>query len=72
VVLDRNRLHLTRFGDYDAEAAQTWETVVRYLSDPSDETFNCGIWFNAQLVGRVATGQGLAAVDARHHDVKMW
>ena len=24
-VLDRNRLHLTRFGDYSAEAAQPWE-----------------------------------------------
>jgi RimJ/RimL family protein N-acetyltransferase len=50
-VLDRNRAHLSRHGDYQDEAAATPEWVVDHLCRPAPDRF--GIWLGEQLIGRV-------------------
>ena len=50
-VLDRNRAHLSRHGDYRAEAAATAEWVAEHLAQPVPDRF--GIRLGDDLIGRV-------------------
>lgn len=50
-VLDRNRAHLSRHGDYQDEANATEAWVAEHLTHPAPDRF--GIWLDEHLVGRV-------------------
>ncbi|MBF6331425.1 GNAT family N-acetyltransferase [Nocardia transvalensis] len=67
-VLDRNREHLSRFGDYQQEKAATPEWVVGYFSDPPDGNIRYGIRYGEQLVGRV----DLNPVDPPRYGIGYW
>jgi ribosomal-protein-serine acetyltransferase len=50
-VLDRNRAHLSHYGDYQDEANATPAWVTDHLSHPAPDRF--GIWLDQHLIGRV-------------------
>ena len=50
-VLDRNRDHLSRYGDYQDEANATPAWAVDHLAQSASDRF--GIWQNHLLIGRV-------------------
>jgi ribosomal-protein-serine acetyltransferase len=50
-ILDANRAHLSRHGDYQDEANATAAWVTDHLSGPAADRF--GIWLNHRLIGRV-------------------
>jgi RimJ/RimL family protein N-acetyltransferase len=45
--------HLTRHGDYEAEAAQTRDETRGYFENPWDDNLRFGIWVDGALVGRI-------------------
>lgn len=49
-VLDRNRAHLSRHGDYQDEADATLEWATDHLSRPVPDRY--GIWLGHRLIGR--------------------
>jgi RimJ/RimL family protein N-acetyltransferase len=49
-VLDRNRAHLSRYGDYQDEANATPQWATDHLSQPAPDRF--GIWLDHHLIGR--------------------
>jgi RimJ/RimL family protein N-acetyltransferase len=51
-LLDRNRLHLTQFGNYQAEGKATLAWVKRSLRRPGGG-LRFGLWYSGQLVGRI-------------------
>lgn len=51
-LIDRNREHLTRFGDYEDEKNATLEWVVESLASRADENVRFGIWRAGDLIGR--------------------
>ena len=52
-LIDRNRLHLTRHGDYSGMATISAAQVQASLVTPSDDNTRFGIWLDGRLVGRV-------------------
>jgi RimJ/RimL family protein N-acetyltransferase/8-oxo-dGTP pyrophosphatase MutT (NUDIX family) len=52
-LIDRNRLHLTRHGDYSGMATITSAQVQASLATPTDDNTRFGIWLDDRLVGRV-------------------
>ncbi|MFJ6481977.1 MULTISPECIES: GNAT family N-acetyltransferase [unclassified Streptomyces] len=52
-LIDRNREHLTRHGDYEALAASDYETARAELLDAPDPSLRCGILLRGSLIGRV-------------------
>ena len=52
-LIDRNRLHLTRHGDYAGMATITPAQVQASLATPTDDNARLGIWLDGCLVGRV-------------------
>src|SRR5690349_12991432 len=50
-VLDRNRAHLSHYGDYQDEANATPAWATDHLSRPAPDRF--GIWLDHHLIGRV-------------------
>ncbi|MEO7034613.1 MAG: GNAT family protein [Polyangiaceae bacterium] len=51
-VLDRNRVHLTQFGNYRAEGRATAAWVRRSLARRS-VGLRFGLWYSGELVGRI-------------------
>ena len=52
-LIDRNRAHLNRFGDYTFERDATAENIRAYFDEPWDNNVRLGIWSDGHLVGRV-------------------
>ncbi len=52
-VIDRNRDHLSRFGDYQDEKTATLVWVQRHLANPPENNLRFGIWRDSVLIGRV-------------------
>ncbi|HVL07339.1 MAG TPA: GNAT family N-acetyltransferase [Acidimicrobiales bacterium] len=52
-LIDRNRLHLTRHGDYSGMATISAAQVQASLVAPGDDNTRFGIWLDGRLVGRV-------------------
>lgn len=52
-VIDRNRAHLHRLGDYRFPQEYSADDVQRKLSDASDEKLRYGIWVGGRLSGRI-------------------
>ena len=50
-LIDRNRVHLTRFGNYPAEGRASLLWVKRSLSRPRDG-LRFGLWLSGALIGR--------------------
>ncbi|HEX6686527.1 MAG TPA: GNAT family N-acetyltransferase [Candidatus Limnocylindrales bacterium] len=50
-ILDGNREHLSRYGDYPDEADATIAWVADHLSRPAPDRY--GIWLGRRLIGRV-------------------
>lgn len=50
-ILDRNRAHLSRYGDYQDEANATPAWATDHLGRPAPDRF--GIWLDHHLIGRV-------------------
>jgi RimJ/RimL family protein N-acetyltransferase len=51
-LLDRNRAHLTQFGNYQAEGKATLAWVKRSLKRPAAR-MRFGLWYSGELVGRI-------------------
>jgi RimJ/RimL family protein N-acetyltransferase len=51
-LLDRNRAHLTQFGNYQAEGKATLAWVKRSLKRPA-AGLRFGLWYSGELVGRI-------------------
>jgi RimJ/RimL family protein N-acetyltransferase len=67
-LLDRNRDHFRRFGDYTEEINATREWVASYFDDPPDGNTRFGIWLRGQLIGRV----DLNPVDPPRYGIGYW
>lgn len=52
-LVDRNRGHLTRHGDYLDLGEATPESVAADLTDPEHRNARFGVWLGEQLIGRV-------------------
>lgn len=52
-LVDRNRTHLTRHGDYEDLGTATYESVLSDLRDDPDNAARFGIRLNGTLIGRV-------------------
>ena len=52
-LVDQNRAHLSRHGDYAAERDATPAWVAGYFADPPDSNTRFGIWYDEILIGRV-------------------
>lgn len=52
-LVDRNRNHLTKHGDYADLGEATPEWVTQNLSDPDDKNAKFGVWLDGTLIGRV-------------------
>ena len=52
-VVDRNRQHLSKYGDYPDERDATLASVIAYFADPTDRNIRLGIWHDGALIGRV-------------------
>lgn len=52
-VLDHNRDHLSRFGDYQQEKSATLDWVIDYFTNPPDNNIRYGLRLDRKLVGRV-------------------
>jgi ribosomal-protein-serine acetyltransferase len=52
-VVDRNRQHLSRYGDYLAERDATLASVIEYFAAPPDHNIRLGVWHAGALIGRV-------------------
>ncbi|MFF9199868.1 GNAT family N-acetyltransferase [Streptomyces sp. NPDC014779] len=52
-LIDRNREHLTRHGDYQALAASDHETAHAELLDDPHPSLRCGVFLHSALIGRV-------------------
>ena len=51
-LVDRNRDHLTKHGDYSDLGQATPESVTESLSGPLDKNARFGIWLDGLLIGR--------------------
>ena len=51
-VIDRNRDHLSRFGDYQEEKTATLAWVQRHLANAPEDNLRLGIWCDSALIGR--------------------
>jgi RimJ/RimL family protein N-acetyltransferase len=67
-LLQENRTHLTRFGNYAEEVNQTLDEVHEYFVCPTDENYRYGIWAEEALVGRV----DLNPVDPPNYVIGFW
>lgn len=52
-LVDRNRGHLTKHGDYLDFGEATLESVLEDLTDPENRNVRFGVWLDDQLIGRV-------------------
>ena len=52
-LVDRNRDHLTKHGDYSDLGGATPESVTASLADPHDKNAKFGIWLTGSLICRV-------------------
>ena len=52
-LVQANRTHLTRFGDYEDEVAATEGQVAQRFGDESDRSVKLGIWKDGALIGSV-------------------
>ncbi|MEV2199426.1 GNAT family N-acetyltransferase [Streptomyces fradiae] len=67
-LIDRNREHLTQYGDYQALAASDYETAhAELLNDPSP-SLRCGVLLHSALIGRV----DLVAVNPPKYGLGYW
>lgn len=66
--VDRNRTHLSRYGDYLRERDATPESVSAYFTDPPDHNIRLGIWHARVLIGRV----DLNPVDPPRYTIGYW
>jgi RimJ/RimL family protein N-acetyltransferase len=67
-LIDGNRAHLSRLGDFEAERTATLEWVRRYFEQPPDRNVRFGIRRHGALVGRV----DLNPVDPPHYALGCW
>jgi len=67
-LVNANREHLSRHGDYTAEQDATPEALVAYFSCPSDSNLRLGIWHSTTLVGRV----DLVPVNPPRYSIGYW
>lgn len=51
-LVDRNRTHLTQYGDWTELAEATRESVVSSLTNPEDRATQFCIWLDERLIGR--------------------
>lgn len=52
-LVDRNRAHLTRHGDYEFYRDASFEDVRARFVERSGQTLRFGLWYSGQLIGRV-------------------
>mgnify|MGYP002408322204 FL=1 len=52
-LVQRNRRHLTQFGDYQELAASTLDEIEEYFANPPDDNVRMGIWQADELMGRI-------------------
>ena len=52
-LIQRNRAHLTQYGDYEDLAAASLSEIEQYFLDPPDANIRMGIWRRDELMGRV-------------------
>ena len=52
-LVDGNRAHLTRLGDYPEMLDATRETISAHLAEPAPDGSRFGLWYDDQLIGRV-------------------
>jgi RimJ/RimL family protein N-acetyltransferase len=67
-LVNRNRDHLRRHGDYARESNATRDSVIAYFADPSDHNIRFGIWLGSELIGQV----DLNPVDPPHYTIGYW
>ncbi|MEU2605243.1 GNAT family N-acetyltransferase [Streptomyces albus] len=67
-LLDHNRAHLGRLGDYQAEVAATPAWVRAHLAEVPDTGLRYGIRLHGELIGRV----DLPAVDPPRYGTGYW
>jgi RimJ/RimL family protein N-acetyltransferase len=53
-LVQRNRAHLTQFGDYEELVLSSVSDIERGLADRSETGLNMGIWFADELIGTAA------------------
>ncbi|WP_018353628.1 GNAT family N-acetyltransferase [Longispora albida] len=44
--------HLTQFGNYEDDLAQSLEDVREYFRNPDDDNYRFGLWYQGELAGR--------------------
>ncbi|MEU9581125.1 GNAT family N-acetyltransferase [Streptomyces chilikensis] len=67
-LIDRNREHLTRYGDYRAPAASDHRAARAELLDDPYPSLRCGVHLHGALIGRV----DLVAVDPPKYGFGYW
>jgi RimJ/RimL family protein N-acetyltransferase len=67
-LVDSNRQHLSKYGDYLDERDATRQSVVAYFRDPPDRNIRLGIWRAGALIGRV----DLNPVDPPRYSLGYW
>lgn len=67
-LVDRNRVHLTKHGDYSEVQDMTLDMVVQDLAVVSDPNLRFGIWLNEALIGRV----DLSPRQTGHYVIGYW
>lgn len=67
-LLDANRAHLSRLGDYQAESAATPGWVRDHLAEDPGPDLRYGIRLRGELIGRV----DLVATDPPHYGTGYW
>jgi RimJ/RimL family protein N-acetyltransferase len=68
VLLDRNRRHLSRRGDYEEESDATRAWVGRHLDQDPGPGLRYGIRLDGELIGRI----DLIAVDPPRYGIGYW
>jgi len=51
-LVEKNRAHLTRHGDYSEYKDMTYDEIITKLNDRDDNNLKFGIWLNSDLIGR--------------------
>ena len=52
-LVERNRSHLTRHGDFGFFLDATFEDVRARFLEPSEDNLRLGVWYSGKLIGRV-------------------
>jgi RimJ/RimL family protein N-acetyltransferase len=67
-LVNRNRDHLRRHGDFARESNATRDWVIAYFADPPDHNIRFGIWLGSELIGQV----DLNSVNPLHYAIGYW